>query len=465
MTAVAIHHASERRARHVREADEAWEIFGPTPVAAHLDGGQIVEIALKAGAGAVHPGYGFLSENAGFARQVTEAGLVFIGPDPETIHLMGDKIRARDFAAAHDVPVAPSVTPTGDLAAFVEEAEAIGFPLLIKAAGGGGGKGMAIVRSREELAERARIAASEAERYFSDGRIYAELYIERARHIEVQVLGDGQGGVVHLFERECSVQRRFQKIIEETPAANLPEVLRQKICAAAVRLAAAAHYRNAGTVEFILAADGRFFFLEMNTRLQVEHPVTEMVTGLDLVRLQLELAAGRPLGLRQEDVTVTGHAIECRICAEVPDRDFAPATGTILRLEPPVGPHIRFDSGLVEGQEVTLAFDSMLAKLVVHAGHRADAVRAMREALRGTVLLGAETNLDYLARVVGHDAFRAGDLHTGFIAEHADDLIEPPPTDGELETVLLLAALTFREIRFLAFDAPEPYAAMGAWRN
>ncbi|SMF04460.1 propionyl-CoA carboxylase alpha chain/3-methylcrotonyl-CoA carboxylase alpha subunit/acetyl-CoA/propionyl-CoA carboxylase, biotin carboxylase, biotin carboxyl carrier protein [Tistlia consotensis] len=465
IAAVAVHHASERRARHVREADEAWELAGPTPVAAHLDGGQIVEIARRAGAEAVHPGYGFLSENAGFARQVAEAGLVFVGPDAETIHLMGDKIRARDFAAAHGVPVAPSVTPTGDLAAFVAEAEAIGFPLLIKAAAGGGGKGMSIVRHRGELAERARVAASEAERYFSDGRVYAELYVERPRHIEVQVLGDGQGGVLHLYERECSVQRRFQKIVEEAPAASLPAALREEICAAAVRLASAARYRNAGTVEFILAPDGRFFFLEMNTRLQVEHPVTEMVTGLDLVKAQLEIAAGGGLPLAQEQVALTGHAIECRLCAEDPERDFLPETGRILALDEPAGPALRFESGLLEGQAVTSDFDPMLAKLVVHGGDRAAAIEAGLAALDRLVLLGVGTNQDYLSRLLGHPAFRAGRLHTGFVAEHAGDLAAVPPEAALRDAALVAAALGFREFRALAFETPEPYASMGGWRN
>ncbi len=319
-------------------ADEAVEIFGDTPVAAHLDSAQIIEAALKTGAEAIHPGYGFLSENARFAAAVKAAGLTFIGPDAETIQLMGDKISARNFARAHGVPVAPSVTPTGDIEAFRAEAETIGFPLLVKAAAGGGGKGMSIVRSANELGEAARIAASEAQRYFGDRRIYAEAYVERPRHIEVQVAGDGAGGAIHLFERECSVQRRFQKIIEEAPAPNLPAHLRDEICSAAVRLAAASRYRNLGTVEFILGADGKYFFLEMNTRLQVEHPVTEMITGLDLVRMQLEIAAGFGIGVKQSEAAVNGHAIECRICAEDPERDFLPETGVLKVLETPSAP-------------------------------------------------------------------------------------------------------------------------------
>ncbi len=315
IASVAIHHAVEAKAKHVRTADEAIEITGESAVAAHLDGRQIIDAARAAGVDAVHPGYGFLSENAAFAKAVAEAGLTFIGPDAATIALMGDKISARGFAERHGVPVAPSAAPVGDLDAFAASAAKVGFPLLIKAAAGGGGKGMSIVRSTSELKEAARIASSEAQRYFGDGRVYAEVYVERPRHIEVQVLGDGHGTVVHLLERECSVQRRFQKIIEEAPAPNLSAELRESICAAAVRLAAAAKYKNAGTVEFILGPDGRFFFLEMNTRLQVEHPVTEMITGFDIVRAQIEIAAGRGLPIAQDQVTAHGHAIECRICA------------------------------------------------------------------------------------------------------------------------------------------------------
>ncbi len=465
IASVAIHHHSERDARFVRMVDEAHEIVGETPVAAYLDGGQIIDIACKTGAEAIHPGYGFLSENADFARQVKAAGLVFIGPEPETIELMGDKITSRQFAEAHGVPVAPSALTEGDLDAFFEKARAIGFPLLIKASAGGGGKGMSIVHSAEELEQGARIAASEAERYFADSTIYAERYVERPRHIEVQVVGDGNGNVVHLFERECSVQRRFQKIIEEAPSAGLPDELRQRICDAAVRLAAAASYRNAGTVEFILAPDGEFYFLEMNTRLQVEHPVSEMITGIDLVRMQIEIAAGRPIGVEQDDIVANGHAIECRICAEVPERDFMPATGKILVLDPPAGEHIRFENGLFEGHAVTLSFDSMLAKLVVHGDNRSDAIDKMQDALRDTVLLGVETNLDYLARVCGHSAFRDGALHTGFVTEYADDLTAPATDPFDRDAALLAASLAFREFRTLLFDAPDPYASIGGWRN
>lgn len=465
IASVAIFHRAERKAKHARLAGEAIEIHGASPIAAHLDAAQIVRLALECGADAVHPGYGFLSENATFAQQVADAGLTFIGPDAATIRLMGDKISARNFAESHGVPVAPSVMPTEDVADFVAAAEKIGFPLLIKAAAGGGGKGMSIVRAAGELEEAARIAASEALRYFSDGRVYAETYVERPRHIEVQVLGDGLGGAIHLLERECSVQRRFQKVIEEAPAANLPAGLRDDICAAAVKLASAARYKNAGTVEFILGADGRFFFLEMNTRLQVEHPVTEMITGLDLVAEQIAIAAGRGLRLTQDQVVAHGHSIECRICAEDPDNNFMPATGTIQYLGIPEAPHIRFENALDARQKVTADFDPMLAKLVVHGDDRAMAIARMVAALDELALLGVRTNTDFLSRVLRHDAFARADLHTGFIPEHAEDLARKEPGTELLDKVLIAAALGYREFHDLAFGLPEPHATIGLWRN
>jgi acetyl/propionyl-CoA carboxylase alpha subunit len=465
IASVAIYHRVDNQSRHVRSAEEAVEICGDTPVAAYLDAKQIIEAARATGADAIHPGYGFLSENATFAAAVAEAGLVFIGPDAKTIKLMGDKISARNFAEANGVPVAPSVMPTGDIDAFVAAAAQIGFPLLIKAAAGGGGKGMSIVRSAGELASAARLAASEAQRYFGDGRVYAERYVERPRHIEVQVLGDGEGNAIHLFERECSVQRRFQKIIEEAPATNLPAELRDDMCRAAVRLAAAARYRNAGTVEFILGADGRYFFLEMNTRLQVEHPVTEMVTGLDLVRTQIEIAAGQGLPLTQDDVAVRGHAIECRICAEDPAQDFMPATGVLRYLGVPEAPFIRFENALEAGQKITADFDPMLAKLVVYGDDRGEAIARTLDALSELAVLGVRTNIDYLARVLNHNAFRSGRLHTGFIAEHKATLTASEADTAIFDAVLIAAALGYREFRDVAFGVPEPHATIGRWRN
>lgn len=465
IASVAVHHFSEANARHVKQAGEAFEIHGDTPVSAHLDGAQIIAIAKACGAQAIHPGYGFLSENAGFARAVSEAGLVFIGPDADTIDLMGDKITSRAFARDNGVPIAPSVLPTDDIDAFIKAAAGIGFPVLIKASAGGGGKGMSIVRDADGLGEAVRIASSEAQRYFGDARVYAELYVERPRHIEVQVFGDGSGNVVHMFERECSVQRRFQKIVEEAPAANLPEATRDAICSAAVTLARKAKYRNAGTVEFILAPDGAFYFLEMNTRLQVEHPVTEMITGTDLVRMQIEIAGGAGLLLAQEDIKQRGHAIECRLSAEDPERDFLPETGRLLAFDMSHSADLRVEHGLTVGQAVTSDFDPMLAKTITFAKTRDGAIEAMVEALENAVVLGLKTNLDYLGAVVGHPAFRSGDLHTGFVEEHKQSLAPKAPPEAERVAALFGAALGFREMRSLIHDVPDTHAIIGHWRN
>ncbi len=465
LTAIAVYHHEDRNARHVEEADEAYELTGDTSTAAYLDAAQIVEICRVEKISAVHPGYGFLAENADFAERLAQAGIAFIGPEAEVIRTMGDKIAARAFVTKHNVPVAPSVTQTDDLDAFLADAAKLTFPVLIKAAAGGGGKGMNIVRKPDELAEQARLSAGEAERYFADGRIYAERYVEQPRHIEVQVLGDGAGNAIHLFERECSIQRRFQKIIEEAPAPNLPKKLRDKICATAVKIASASKYRNAGTVEFILAPDGEFYFLEMNTRLQVEHPITELITGIDLVEEQLRIADGQSLRYKQQDIKASGHAIECRICAEEPDRDFMPATGTIHLLRAPEGEAIRFDSGVHEGLEVTASFDPMLAKLIVDGETREQAIARAIEALHALIILGVESNTNYLARVLAHAQFAAEEIHTGFVVDYADDLVLPPLDDDMLSAVLGTAALALPEFRRAAFEMPEPYASIGEWRN
>ena len=321
-----------------------------------------------------------MSENADFARSVERAGIAFIGPSPDAIELMGDKIRARNFVERNGFPVAPSAIEEDDPGTFLERARAIGVPLLVKPSAGGGGKGMRIVRDLAGLDDAVAQARSEGERYFGDGRLYIERFVDKPRHIEVQVFGDAVGNVVHLFERECSVQRQFQKIIEETPSPALTADIREKICETAAGIARAAGYRNAGTVEFIYS-QGEFFFLEMNTRLQVEHPVTEMITGLDLVAEQIAVAAGRGLSFTQQDVDVRGHSIEARLYAEAPERNFAPTTGKVLVLRYPQGEGVRIDSGIVEGQSITTAFDPMLAKIVVHAATRDEAILRARHAI------------------------------------------------------------------------------------
>jgi acetyl/propionyl-CoA carboxylase alpha subunit len=456
-------HAADRHGPAQAVADARVELFGEPPVAAFLDAAALISAALQSGCDAIHPGYGFLSENAGFARAVAQAGLVFVGPPAAVIELMGDKIAARGFAIRHGIPVTPSADETTDPASFAERARALGFPLLIKGAAGGGGKGMQIVRDPSTLADAIAGARDESQRYFGDGRLFAERFVERPRHVEVQVFGDTQGNLIHLGERECSIQRRFQKLVEESPAPALDRTLRGSLCEAAVRLASAAGYVNAGTVECIVAPDGAFYFLEMNTRLQVEHPVTEMVTGLDLVEWQLRVAQGEPLPLAQSAVRHAGHAIECRLLAEDADAGFVPDTGRVLKLQAPQGPGLRFEAGVTEGAPVTVAFDSLLGKLVAHGASRELAISRMRAALADTVMLGVTVNHHFLSRVIGHPAFGRGETDTGFLERHAAELAPPPPTDDERRALLAAAAAVFPDS---ARDAiPEPYASMGAWRN
>ena len=461
---MAVYHFVDRAAPHVALADEAVELEGLVPSAAYLDGAQVLAICAARGVDALYPGYGFLSENAAFAEETAKAGVRFIGPSATVMRLMGDKIRSRELAAAAGVPTSPSVL-LDDGEESLERAAEIGFPLLVKASAGGGGKGMKIVRDRGELAAQVALARGEAARYFGDARVYAERLLERPRHIEVQVLGDGKGNVIHLGDRECSIQRRYQKVVEEAPAENLAPALRTAIVEAALEVARAAKYENAGTVELILGEDGTFYFLEMNTRLQVEHPVTELVTGLDLVALQVQVAKEGRLPLAQDAVTRTGHAIEVRICAEEPDRDYRPATGRVGVLALPTGDGVRVDSGIIVGQEITPAFDSLLLKLVVFGTTREEARARLEKALAELVLLGVPTNIDWLLRLVRTPAFAAGRLHTGFLAEHADALAPVAPSPALLATALAAAALGDDAFRHVIHDVPEPYASMGAYRN
>lgn len=456
-------HARDRHGPALLLADETVELHGEPPVSAWLDGPALIAAAIASGCDAIHPGYGFLSENAGFARAVAQAGLVFVGPPAEVIQLMGDKITARQFATRCGVPVTPSADEAESPETFPERARAIGFPLLVKGSAGGGGKGMQIVHDAGALSQAISVARAESQRYFGDGRLLAERFVEQPRHIEVQVFGDTHGNVIHLGERECSIQRRFQKLIEETPAPTLAPELRQRICDAAVRLASEAGYVNAGTVECIVSPSGEFYFLEMNTRLQVEHPVTEMVTGLDLVEWQLRVAQGEPLPLKQGDVRWHGSAIECRILAEDADAGFVPDTGKVLLLNEPQGPGVRFDCGVTPGATVSADFDSMLAKLVVHGATRDLAISRLRQALNETVMLGVTINAHFLGRVLAHPAFQAGATDTGFLERHKADLKPTDWTEDERRALVAVAAAVGRETRANAL--PEPYASMGAWRN
>jgi acetyl/propionyl-CoA carboxylase alpha subunit len=475
---VVVYHAADRNAPATKMADQAIEITGLTPVAAYLDSEQIIEAASCSGAKAIHPGYGFLSENASFARAVDDAGLIFIGPTPEQIELMGDKVRARTFVEKAGFPVAPSAIEDDDPKTFVKRAREVGAPLLIKPSAGGGGKGMRIVRDLKNLESEIERARSEGQRYFGDGRLYVERYIENPRHIEVQVLGDAHGNVVHLFERECSVQRRFQKIVEETPSPALDAQTRLRICETAAGIARKAGYRNAGTVEFIFGTQGedaefrgagsgagQYFFLEMNTRLQVEHPVTEQITGKDLVLEQLKVAAGLELSFAQDDISDKGHAIEFRIYAEDPARGYTPTTGPVLALRHPSGPGIRVDSGIAEGSEVTAAFDPMLAKLIVTGKNRKDAIAKADKALADYVLLGCKTNVAFLRRLLNHPSFAAGEIHTGFLDAHPEIAAEPDISAATLDKLLAAASLVTRQVKDGADAVPALHAAMGQWRN
>lgn len=462
---VLVFHAEDRDSLGVRLADETVEIFGDTPVSSYINPDNIVDACFKSGANAVHPGYGFLSENSAFVRQLESESLIFIGPSADIISLMGDKISARTFMLEHDFPIVPSVVEEDDPENFSARAKALGVPLLLKAAAGGGGKGMRIVRDPDQLEAQIELARNEGKRYFGDGRLFCERYIERPRHIEVQVFADQQGNCIHLWERECSIQRRFQKVIEEAPSPALDDKARRTICETAVNIAKAAGYRNAGTVEFILAEDGSFYFLEMNTRLQVEHPVTELITGLDLVAEQLRVANGEPFSKNQTEIPLVGHSIECRVNAEEPDHNFIPSTGTVLKLQPAQAGGIRFDTGLTEEQNVGSAFDPMLAKLIVHGADRPQAIRKMVRALRETILLGIPSNLDYLQRILQHPAFQSGEIHTHFLDEMADDLASTPLPQELLEQLLAIASTIAPASSTVCPTPPEPYAQMGNWRN
>uniref|UniRef100_UPI000E684ACE acetyl-CoA carboxylase biotin carboxylase subunit n=1 Tax=Streptomyces scabiei TaxID=1930 RepID=UPI000E684ACE len=423
---VAVFSDADADARHVREADTAVRI-GPAPASeSYLSAERLLEAAARTGAQAVHPGYGFLAENAAFARACADAGLVFIGPPADAISLMGDKIRAKETVRAAGVPVVPGSSGSGLTdGELADAAHEIGMPVLLKPSAGGGGKGMRLVRDAGQLAEEIAAARREARASFGDDTLLAERWIDRPRHIEIQVLADGHGGVVHLGERECSLQRRHQKIIEEAPSVLLDEATRAAMGEAAVQAARSCGYSGAGTVEFIVPGGdpSAYYFMEMNTRLQVEHPVTELVTGVDLVEWQLRVAAGERLAFGQEDVTLTGHAVEARICAEDPSRGFLPSGGTILRLREPQGDGVRTDSGLTEGTEVGSLYDPMLSKVIAYGPDRPTALRRLRAALAGTVTLGVQTNAGFLRRLLAHPAVVAGELDTGLVEREAGDLV------------------------------------------
>ena len=472
---VAVYSDADARAQHVRLADEGRWIGGARPADSYLRGDRIIEAALATGAQAIHPGFGFLSENADFAEAVAQAGLRFIGPSAESMRRMGSKAGAKILMQAAGVPVVPGYTGEDqDAALLAREAGRIGFPLMIKAAHGGGGKGMRVVRAAEEFAAALESCQREARGAFGRDRVLLERYVERPRHIEIQIFGDHHGEVIHLNERECSAQRRYQKVIEESPSPFVTPELRAAMGAAAVQAGQAIGYANAGTVEFIVGPAGDFYFMEINTRLQVEHPVTEMVTGLDLVELQLAIAAGGKLAelVPQRPVPTRGHAIEVRLYAEDPEQNFLPGSGKleVLRL-PATGAQVRLDSGVVEGDSVTVHYDPMIAKLIVHEADRAEALALLRRALADTVVVGPKSNVEFLERLVRHPAVVEATIDTGYLDKH---LAEVMPQARELPQDVLVAvalrALIDEEAASEArartgSDPHSPWAVADGWRH
>jgi acetyl-CoA carboxylase, biotin carboxylase subunit len=465
---VAVYSDADENGLHVLEADEAVALGPAEPSSSYLNLNLIIQEARDIGAEAIHPGYGFLAENPDFASAVEDAGLVFVGPPSRVIRDLGDKTRARQIMRSAGVPVIPGMLDaTKDLETLCNEADAMGYPVLLKAAAGGGGKGMRIVENHLGMAEACVSAMSEAEKAFGNGALYLEKFLENTRHIEFQILADQQGHVVHLFERECSIQRRHQKIIEETPSTALSPELRRGMGKAAVSAATASRYVNAGTVEFLLEPSGQFYFLEVNTRLQVEHPITEMTTGLDLVRRQMEIAAGNPLPFGQRDITTRGHAIECRIYAEDPSAHFFPSPGPILLYREPEGPGIRVDGGIYEGFEVPVEYDPILGKLIVWSEDRKTAIRRMLRALRSYAILGVQTTIPFLADVMESGPFERGETNTHFIETHFSDW-SPCRQDATLAGIVYVIDDLARPLRTSttpqAANPPTPWETLGEWR-
>ena len=476
MRTVAVYSEADADAQHVRQADEAYCIGGPRPQESYLRGDAIIEVAKQSGAQAIHPGYGFLSENADFADAVAAAGLAFIGPSGTSMRKMGSKAGAKDLMRAAGVPVVPGYTGEDQSVDVLQrEADAIGYPLMIKAAHGGGGKGMRIVRSSAEFAANLESCQREARNAFGRDRVLLERYVEKPRHIEIQVFADAHGHTLHLNERECSAQRRYQKVVEESPSPFLTPQLREAMGNAAVQAARAIDYVNAGTVEFIVGQDGGFYFMEINTRLQVEHPVTELVTGLDLVEWQLRVAAGEALPLTQSDIAQNGHAIEVRLYAEDPEAGFLPGSGKLERLRlPAADAHVRIDSGVVEGDTVTIFYDPMIAKLIVWDRDRPRALARLRDALAQCDIAGPKSNIEFLERLARHRAVVDGTIDTGYLDRHLDEFVPPSGQDevapdrdlllAATATQLLMQERQTREHARASSDPTSPWAIADGWR-
>ena len=472
---VAVYSEADADAQHVRQADEAYPIGGPRPAESYLRGDAILEVARLSGAQAIHPGYGFLSENADFADAVEAAGIAFIGPKAASMRKMGSKAGAKELMQAAGVPVVPGYTGADqDPALLQREADRIGYPLMIKAAHGGGGKGMRIVREAGEFAANLESCQREARNAFGRDRVLLERYVERPRHIEIQIFGDNNGQVIHLNERECSAQRRYQKVLEESPSPFLSPEQRAQMGAAAVQAGHAIDYVNAGTVEFIVGQDGAFYFMEINTRLQVEHPVTELVTGLDLVEWQLRVAAGEPLPLAQDAIVQRGHAIEVRLYAEDPEAGFLPGSGKLERLRlPAADAHVRLDSGVIEGDTVTIFYDPMIAKLIVFDSDRPRALARLRAALADSEIAGPKSNIEFLERLARHPAVVEGSIDTGYLDRHLDEFMPAATADAAADADLLAGAAVAallaqeRDTRIDAAasnDPTSPWAIADGWR-
>ena len=456
ISSVAVYSEVDRNALHVRHADEAY-LCGPAVAAeSYLNVDRLIEIAKESGSQAVHPGYGFLAENAGFAKRCVDEGIVFIGPRPETIEEMGDKVVARRKMKDAGVPIVPGTTEKLSDEEVIKLAPEIGFPVMVKAVAGGGGKGLRRVQEERELEQAIKRARSEAHASFGDDSVYLEKFVNEPRHIEIQILGDSRGNVIHLFERECSIQRRHQKVIEEAPANRMPPSLREEMGRAAVAAAKAVAYEGAGTCEFLVDDKNNFYFLEMNTRIQVEHPVTEMVTNVDIVKTGIRVAAGEEIGIAQGDVGIDGWAIECRIYAEDSERDFRPSPGEILVYRPPGGPGVRTDSGVFAGFEVPVFYDPMVSKLICKGRDRAEAIARMERALQEFVVTGIKTSIPFHRKVMKNETFRSGHFDTSFIDVEILGKGAAPSANAQEERqvgVMLAAVAAYRRDRELAAGA------------
>jgi len=438
---VAVYSEADRNALHVRYADEAVCIGPPPSNQSYLVIEKIIAVAKETKAEAIHPGYGFLSENANFARAVKQAGLILIGPSPESMEMMGDKLSAKTAAKKYNIPLVPGTDyAISDVEEAKKVAKEVGFPILIKASAGGGGKGMRIVESADEFDENLQRAVSEATAAFGDGSVFIERYVTAPRHIEIQVLGDTHGNIVHLFERECSIQRRHQKVVEEAPSSVLTEEIRTAMGNCAVQVAKACNYVGAGTVEFLLDENKNFYFLEMNTRLQVEHPVTEMITGIDLVKEQIKVAEGQKLSFKQEDLSIRGHAMEVRVYAEDPTNNFLPDIGKLKRYVRPQGPGVRVDDGFEEGMDIPIYYDPMIAKLITYGSNRQESIDRMIRAIDEYIIVGCETTLPFCNYVMKHDAFTSGNFDTNFVKHYFTPDVLKSATTKEEETVAALIA-------------------------